>query len=100
MGSANLQMHSLGRVYGVGVVCTRLPRGRLYTSAARSFVHVYLLAFALLDTIEVLKGSEVAMLPFFCGMRNVWWHCSDFGLSFRGRRIIWCGCSVNFHGMR
>ena len=83
---------------GLRVVC--------YTSRAGSSVHVCrgvvctrLLAFTLSDTIDVLKGSEVAML-LFCGRRNIWWHWSDFGLSFRGRRTIWCGGNVTFHGRR
>ena len=64
-GVANL-LSTKRPVCGWGVVCTRLPRGRLYTSTAGSSVHVYLLS----GTVAVTKGSEVAML-FCCGSEVV-----------------------------
>ena len=46
-----------------GVVCTRLARGRLYTS---TFFHPFRY-----NRSDVIKGSEVAM-SLFCGRCNTW----------------------------
>ena len=70
----------------------------MYTSAAGSSVHVYLLSPF---QIQQMFSKEVKLQCYFSVAGAIF---GDIGVIldcfFRGRRIIWCGCSVNFHGMR
>ncbi len=87
---------------GRRVICTRLPRGHLYTSPAASSVHVYFLWQAqYLVTLEwILCGvlvagtlfSAVAVLLFMAGaiFGEIWMILEFLDIFWRGRRVIWC----------
>ena len=72
------------------VVCTRLPRGRLYTS---TFFHPFRC-----NRSDVIKGSEVAM-SLFCGKVQYLVTLEWFWVVFSRQRTLWDGGggNVTFH---